>query len=525
MKALALPPGDWRLVIGGAVLTCAAYPPFHLFLPSFLCLIPAAWLILGGADDPRPARRHLAQGFWFGLVASGLLLHWMVVALWHFTPLSVLGYAATAIGLALYSAVLFAVTGWVMRTTGLSLLLVFPVLWTALEWIVGHQGDFRFPWLGLGTSLTGYPTVVQLADIVGARGVTYLLVLANVALALAWRHRATRRQAAVLAGGVGVGLVVALVYGVVRERTIDLRVVGKVTVVQPNIGYEEKWEQAQQDSIVNGLLNLTAEALMAGEPLLEETAPRDPDLIVWPEAAVPGYFQQNPVWLVLVKEFSSGTRTAMFLGALDFAQTEEGRVEHYNAGYLFNDWGVWDRYPVYHKRYLVPITEHVPIAAPRWIRSRFFGGFTPGTALPVYELGLWRSDTVLRFGALICYESAFENLARRYRRGGAEFLLNITNDAWFGRTIGPYQHAAHLVMRAIENRVGIARAANSGISEFVDPLGREHQRTALNVRTFETREILTADGVTLYTRLGDWVGTLSLLATALLVGYTLWRRR
>jgi apolipoprotein N-acyltransferase len=326
VRALALPPGDWRLVIGGAVLTCAAYPPFHLFLPSFLCLIPAAWLILDGADDPRPVRRHLAQGFWFGLAANGLLLHWMVVALWHFTPLSILGYAGTVIGLALYSAVLFAVTGWVMRTTRLSLLLVFPVLWTALEWIVGHQGDFRFPWLGLGTSLTGYPTVVQLADIVGARGVTWLLVLANVALALAWRHRAARRQAAVLAGGVGLGLVVALAYGVVRERTIDLRVVGKVTVVQPNIGYEEKWEQAQQDSIVNGLLNLTAEALMAGEPLLEGAEPRDPDLVVWPEAAVPGYFQQNPVWLVNVKDFSATTRTSMLLGALDFAQTEEGRV-------------------------------------------------------------------------------------------------------------------------------------------------------------------------------------------------------
>jgi apolipoprotein N-acyltransferase len=180
---------------------------------------------------------------------------------------------------------------------------------------------------------------------------------------------------------------------------------------------------------------------------------------------------------------------------------------------------------VYHKRYLVPITERVPIAGPRWIRSRFFGGFTPGTALPVYELRKRGSDRVLRFGALICFESAFENLARGYRRGGAEFLVNITNDAWFGRTFGPYQHAAHVVMRAIENRVGIARAANSGISAFVDPLGREHQRTALDVRTFETREILTAEGLTLYARLGDWVGTLSLLATALLVGYTWWRRR
>lgn len=524
MRALALPPGDWRLVIAGAVLTGAAYPPFHLFLPSFLCLIPAAWLILDGAEDPRPARRHLAQGFWFGLAANGLLLHWIVVALWNYTPLSVIGFAAGLIGLALYSAALFAVTGWVVRTTGLSLLLVFPVLWTALEWIVGHQGDFRFPWLGLGTSLTGYPTVVQIADIVGARGVTYLLVLANVALALAGRRRAERRRATVLAASVGIGLVVALVYGAVRERTLDLRPVGVVTVIQPNTGYRDKWERGQENVILSDHTRLSREALPAAQPTPGETAPRFPDLIVWPEVAVPGSFQRNPLWMVFLRQFTRGTGTPLFVGALDYVERDDGRVEQYNAGFLIDEREISQGHPVYHKQYLVPITERAPIAAPRWV-ARFFGGFTPGAEAPVYELDLQRSEIVLRFGALICFESAFESLARGYRQGGAEFLLNITNDAWFGRTVGPYQHAAHLVMRAIENRVGIARAANSGVSEFVDPLGREHQRTALNGRTFETREVLTAEGVTLYTRLGDWVGTLSLLATALLVGYALWRRR
>src|SRR5207253_2785902 len=94
------------------------------------------------------------------------------------------------------------------------------------------------------------------------------------------------------------------------------------------------------------------------------------------------------------------------------------------------------------------------------------GGFSPGSTLPLYPSPLGR------FGVVICYESAFDDLARRYRAAGADFLVNITNDAWYGRTAGPYQHATHLVMRAIETRAGIARAANDGISEFVDPLGR-----------------------------------------------------
>ena len=517
MRPLALPQADWRLVIAGAVLTAAAYPPFHLVLPSFVCLVPAAWLILDGADDPRPARRHLAQGFWFGLAANGLVLHWIAVALWNYTPLSVIGFAAGLVGLALVSAILFAVTGWVIRTTGVSVLLVFPVVWVAHEWIVGHLGDFRFPWLGLGTSLTGYPTMVQIADIVGARGVTYLLALANVALALALRHRAEQRRAAVLAAGVVVGIVVALAYGVVRERTLDLRPVGVVTVIQPNIGFRDKWEPGQGDQIFSDHLRLSTEAFAA-------EAPRVPDLIVWPEVAMPGSFQRNPLWRVILRQFTVGSKTPLFVGALDLSETDDGRVELYNAGFLIGARDTALTYPVYHKRYLVPITERAPIAAPRAL-SRFFGGFTPGDELPVYEVEVERSRNVLRFGALICFESAFEDLARGYRQGGAEFLVNITNDVWFGHTVGPHQHAAHLVMRAIESRVGIARAANSGISEFVDPLGRIHEPTALNARTSKTREVLTAEGMSLYARFGDWVGMLSLLATALLVGYAVWRRR
>ncbi len=519
MRGLALPKSDWRLVVGGAVLTCVAYPPFHLLLPSFICLIPAVWLIQGGAEDPRPVRRHLAQGFWFGLASNGLVLYWMVVALWHFTPLSALGYAASMIVLGFYCAALFAAVGWVTRTTGLSLLVVFPVLWTALEWIVGHQGDLRFPWLGLGTSLTGYPTVVQLADLVGARGVTYLLALANVALALAWRRRADRTRAVVLSGSVAVGLLAALTYGVVRERTLELRPAGWVSVLQPNAGYREKWEPERRDSIVRGLLDLAAQAMSDEEGYGDGSEARRPDLIVLPEAALPGYFGEHPAWSVLVGDFSRTTRTPVLLGSLDLAQTDEG-VEYFNAAFLFDHRGVVQGYPVYRKRYLVPITEQVPFLSPR-----IFGGFVAGDEQPVYEVEFPRSGSLVRLGALICYESAFEDLARRYRRRGADFIVNITNDAWFGRTSGPYQHAAHLVMRAIENRVGMARAANSGISEFVDPLGREYQRTALGVRTLQTGQVFTTDAVPPYTRMGDWVGTLALLATALLVGYTAWHRR
>ena len=108
---------------------------------------------------------------------------------------------------------------------------------------------------------------------------------------------------------------------------------------------------------------------------------------------------------------------------------------------------------------------------------------------------------------------------------GADFLVNITNDVWFGRTSAPHQHASHLVMRAIENRIGIARAANTGISEFVDPLGREYKRTELEVKTYVSGLVKTSDVLTVYTRLGDWVGVAVVMMTLTLVGYAWWREQ
>jgi apolipoprotein N-acyltransferase len=126
---------------------------------------------------------------------------------------------------------------------------------------------------------------------------------------------------------------------------------------------------------------------------------------------------------------------------------------------------------------------------------------------------------------LICYESIFPQLSRAYRRNGADVLLNITNDAWFGRSLAPYQHESHLALRAIENRVGIVRSANTGISEYIDPLGRVHGATALFVEASRSFRVETTDVRTPFTRYGDWVGILSAIATVVLVLWDRARRR
>jgi apolipoprotein N-acyltransferase len=508
VRALALPRRDWAAVAAGAVLVALAYPPFHLFLPSYICLVPAVRLILEAEADPRPLRRLLTQGFWFGLLSNALVLYWMIVALWHFTPLSALGYAATIAILAAWTAGLFAVTGWVRRRTGWGLLVVFPVFWTAMEWVIGHQGDVRFPWLGLGTSLTHYPVAVQIADLIGARGVGYLLVCANTALALASVARRDRRRVMRLVGAVLAGTIVAVGYGVVRMRTLPLRPLGTVAVIQPNVGFDDKW-RANGDSLVDELIAMSAQ-------VTRQTRPR---LTVWPEAAVPGYFIQHPDWEASIRGQAAVSGVPLVVGGLDARRLPSGGWEYFNAAFVYDGAGEPSPEPPYHKNYLVPIVERVPFVNPRWFGDlKWFGGAGIGERGPVYTLPIGR------FGILICYESIFEDLSRRYRRLGADFLVNITNDAWYGNTSASYQHPAHLVMRAIETRAGIVRAANDGISEFVDPLGREHQRTIKQTQAAEAGELMTSDAHTLYVALGDWVGLLSLVAAAALVGGA-WSRR
>ncbi len=499
-----------------AVLLFVAYEPFNVVGASLVCLVPFLWELerrvegwpaAGGAAPPTGAK----LGFWVGFIANGVLLSWMVIALWHFTPLSAAGYLASILVLGGWWAGLAWATVWVRRRTALPLWLVFPLLWTAMEWLIGHQLDVRFPWLGLGTSLTTVPVLVQWADVAGARGVTLWLAWVNVLAFLAVRRRSWRPVAAVAAT-----VVVALGYGVWRERTTVLRPVSVVAVVQPNVGYEEKPLRREENASVLQLLDLTTRA---------ESLP-GVRMVAWPEAAIDNFFLNKPEWERWIADTARRTRIPILVGGLDARWRPDGQWDTWNAAFYFDTTGSDSTWPVYHKKYLVPIVERVPFLPPHWFgKLEYFGGFEHGDRFPVYPVAPHGALSGGGFGVLICYEDAFEDLPRLYRREGAAFLLNITNDAWFGRIVAPYQHASHLVMRAIETRMGVARAANTGISEFVNPLGRTYLATPLEVERVEADTVYTTRGRTPYVRLGDWVGMLSLVGSAALVAAAFLHRR
>ena len=502
----------WILVALGAVALAGCYPPFPLPFLSFVALVPPALLLFDSEGNPRAAWR---WGFRYGLITNALVLYWMVFALWHFTPFAALGYAITVYLLGVFTGGLF---WFVTRVRSvyprLPLLLAFPLAWTALEWALGHLGDVAFPWLGLGTSLADGGVLVQWADIAGARGLTLWLVWCNVLLAMAIGGQGLVGAPRYVRRLVPVALTVlaAWGYGVWRERTLPLRPVGTITLVQPNIGFDEKWDPAIADSEVGLLISLSRTA----------TTGLRPGLVVWPEAAVPGYFVEHPDWQARIGAFAAERRIPVLTGVVHVQFHDKGYTA-YNAALMFDTLGQWRPYGVYEKHYLVPVVERVPFVPVAWFRAlpglgRWSGGFGRGDSLPLFPTSLGRA------GVVVCYESAFEDLARRYRRAGADFLVNITNDAWFGRTAAPYQHESHLVLRAIETRMGIARGANDGVSEFVDPLGRATDQSELETQAVVTGRLLTSDVRTLYVQWGDWVGRLAVIGTVVMFGSLLAHR-
>ncbi|MGH7647543.1 MAG: apolipoprotein N-acyltransferase, partial [Gemmatimonadaceae bacterium] len=277
-----------------------------------------------------------------------------------------------------------------------------------------------------------------------------------------------------------------------------------------NIPQDEKWQQQYQGRIVGILSSLSRQGF----------AQQQAQLMLWPEAALPDNFMAHNEWVDTMHVLAAGSRTPILFGTIDVVWTSPTHYEYYNSAMVVDAAGRVGGQPAYHKTYLVPIVERVPFVNPTWFASlKFFGGMGRGATPKPFDLPIGR------VGTLICYESIFLQRSRLFRREGASFLVNITNDAWFGRSVAVYQHEAHLALRAIENRVGIVRDANTGISEYIDPLGRSHGATALFVPAVRTYQVQTTTVLTLYDHVGDWLGAVSVLATLAMLGVAAAKRR
>jgi apolipoprotein N-acyltransferase len=391
------------------------------------------------------------------------------------------------------------------------------VTWTATEWFRAHwPGPLAFPWLGLGTSLTGFPELVGVAELVGSRGVTFWLALVNGLLAALFIRRRDGGRMSRLAAVLALVVLLPPAWGVWRARTLEVRAVGRVTVVQPNIPEHIKLDQrAALDSTFASL-----------DRLLPGVEPGSVKLVVLPEVTFPLHPKADYAapFMARVQSYARELGAPIMFGGIGFDGDVYGDYIPFNSVFLMEPQGLTDY--EYDKRYLVPVVERMPFLPISWIKHLpYFGRFGVGQGWPLADVD------GIGFAPLVCYESTYPEGARTFRREGADILVNVTNDAWYGReplyarTTALWQHPAHMVMRAIENRMGVARAANTGISLFVDPVGRVYNATALFTADVRTDVVYTTDVTTFYTRYGDLVGNGAALAAFFMVLAAWWMRR
>ncbi len=491
---------EWRLASASAVLLFAAFPPFHLIAPSLVALVPLAVAV----REARTAVRAARIGFVFGVLHHGLLLHWMVPALERLTPTAPLVYATAVMLLALSQALACWLLDLLRRGGRLPFWFALPLVWTAVEWGMAHApGTLAYPWLGLGTSLTGYPELVGIAELAGARGVTFWLALVNglVAKAVVAGRGARRWRGGLRAGRawLAAALAVAAIpaaWGVWRARHLDLRPGPVVTTVRTTL-------RAQPDEELSDLEALAAVDALLEAPVTEAPAP---SLVVLPEGTFRDGLDQPEV-VVGLGDLSRRLGAPVVFGVV---RTEEAEAGRYNSAALAGPAGLPG--DTYDKRRLVPWVERMPLAG----LFPMAAGESPlraGAEWTVFEAGLHG------LGTLICYEAAFTGAARALRRAGARVLLNITNDAWFARAgaFAVAQHEAHLVMRAIETRTGAVRSANLGPAGFVDPTGRVRARVSGPDAGVATARVDAVVGPTWYVRVGDVAGPGAAAALLLLL--------
>ncbi|MEE2668383.1 MAG: apolipoprotein N-acyltransferase [Gemmatimonadota bacterium] len=499
------------LPVVSALLLVSAFPPLHLLIPSFVALVPlAVWISdLGAGADAR--RSAFGGGVWFGLFYFGLLLHWIPIALmsitWWALPLYLGGVMVLAFGAGAFAWAFHGMT----YENQIPLWVALPLAWTALECLRANApGELAFPWLGLGTSLTGYPELVGSAELVGTRGITFWLALVNGLLAeavLAGRTPGGARR--ILRWVTTAALVISFPagWGYYRVGTLPLRAIGEIAVVQPNVSEKGLNSEDRVDSALASLARL-----------VPKLAGHSPELVVWPEVTFSRSLELDEEHRRRVESETELWPAPVLFGAVGRSLQAGTESLKFNSAFLAANGRVLPDFR-YDKHRLVPLVERVPFVPERWLsEDDEFGHYERGRAWPLGKIA-----EGAQFGVLICYESTYPSHARRFRIEGADFLVNITNDAWFGRepwysrTGALWQHPAHLVMRAIENRVGIARAANTGISLFVDPLGRTYGEIGFLRADVQSQVIYTSDIKTLYTQVGDVAGSVALILTIALV--------
>ena len=499
-------------------------------------------LILGAAWG-----RSGGDAFRIGYVAG--LAHYLASLYWLLlipvTGYPILGWVALSAYLALYPAAWVwllsgkvGVGGWAQRTAWS---LGGAAVWVGLEMVVGRFLS-GFPWNFIGTSQYRMLPLIQIASVAGVYGVSFVVVwfsLCMYSAVVAILRRPTARYAWMAEIILPLIVLAALfVFGLgrLREQTPPGPTL-RVTFVQPSIPQTMIWDEKENANRFRQLLALTARALT-----------NETDLLLWPEAAVPNMIRYDEATYRAITGLARSNHVWMIVGSDDavhrVSSTNPNEADYFNSSFLVTPTGKLDG--VYHKRHLVIFGEYVPLA--RWLPfvkwfTPITGGFTPGDRLVSFEMNQWpriapqpqpglheappelAPRQVVKTATLICFEDVFPHLVREDVNDDTDFLVNLTNDGWFGEGAEQWQHAASAVFRAVENGLPLARCCNNGLTCWIDSCGRLREIFHDKSGSVYGAGIITAQipvlapgekrKPTFYNEHGDWFGWTCVGMTAL----------
>jgi apolipoprotein N-acyltransferase len=498
----------WLAGLSGLMLT-AGLTPIELDWIAWIALVPLL-ISLGGKSSSAA----LKLGLLAGLSHYLTLVYWIVVVLSHYGNINFIFSVGVLFLLCLYLALYPAFFALILVRFEKNALFPFwgASWWVALEYARAHIMT-GFPWCLLGYSQYSRLPLIQISDVVGVYGLSFVIVLVNLLLYSIFFAPSSRKGKSVameiILSSLMIGCVLVYGYNNLREKA-EKALRGKVlraAVIQGNIDQSQKWNLDFQEktlAIYNGLSGNAVDF--------------KPQIIIWPETAVPFFFQDSSHLSQEVLRAARTTNAIILFGSPAY-QKDKGTIRYYNRAYVVSEDRVFD---CYDKVHLVPFGEYVPLKKYLPFVHRLVpaaGDFSPGREVrPI-------SAPDLRIGVLICFEAIFPDISRKLALQGSELLVNITNDAWFGRTSAPYQHLSMAVFRCVENDLPMARAANTGISAFILASGKIVKKGGLFEREVLREEIRLGGRKTFYSQRGDIFAILTIVIAVTRLVWTIIKER
>ena len=485
-----------QLVLFSSILIGLSYPPIP-GLTIWFAFIPIIHIWL--TQKPWESSK---LTFLLGIISYLIAFHWMGLN----SGASLMAATLSLIGALLYLSFFIAILGFLVswienKQTNLGLVSI-PFLWVSMEWIRSF-GPLGFPWANLAITQTKFLPMLQIIDFTGSEGVGFIIIIFNILLyRIISSFYINKKNILFLL----MTILIPLIFGSIRINFLNNQIwdYRKVAAIQPNINPNQKWEPSYRNTLYDIMDSLNTEAYNLS-----------PELVVWPEAALPAYVRVSSIKNKYQNQVFESS-IPLIMGTVDFSRDSTVR-KVYNGSIYFGLNG--NR--MYHKLFLVPFAEYIPFSEKfTMLKKLNFGqaNFTKGSEYTVFPL-----DSIY-FSNMICYESSHQKIAKGFINKGARFLTIQANDAWLQNSSGVRQHFELARLRAIELRTGIVRSANTGISGIIDPIGNTIEKIGFNQQSVFQGKILLNKGLTFYAKYGSIFAKICFIFM-LIQGFLLLRRQ